>query len=158
MNHDVKTCWETEPVAVGFLCPIIYDWYSAESVGSTDILRLVVSTIDSSQLQDIVWRVAQGDFIMLDTPDMLNTISQFQTLALLLLLKFYYYCKYYFVIFTAKTLEWETWEQHCVWTILAAHQFEIDDYLPVIPILDYKNNAEALTALFLKLKSEKYEL
>lgn len=76
LNHDVKSCWESEPIAVGFLCPIIYGWYSGECCGSTDILKLVVSTIDSYQLQDIVWRVAQGDFNMLDTSDILSTISK----------------------------------------------------------------------------------
>lgn len=60
-----------------------------------------------------------------------------------------------YILNQGKTLEWETWEQHCVWTLLEAHQFEIDDYFPVIPMLDYKSNAEALTALLLKFKNEK---
>lgn len=76
IQQDLKTCWEIEPITVGFLCPIIYDWYPQECIGSAEILRLVVSTIDSSQLQDIVWKIAQGEFVMIDTPDMLSIISK----------------------------------------------------------------------------------
>ena len=61
-----------------------------------------------------------------------------------------------FLISPAKTLDWETWEQHCVWQLLSAHPgFTVDDYLPLIPQLDAKNNAEALTYLLLILKQEK---
>jgi len=55
----------------------------------------------------------------------------------------------------AKTLEWETWEQHCVWTIALAHHFPIEDFLSIVPSLDYRHHAEALTALLLMLKNEK---
>lgn len=61
----------------------------------------------------------------------------------------------YFLVNAAKTLEWESWEQHCLWSILMAHNFTAEDYLPVIPLLDYRNNAEALTSLLLILCKER---
>lgn len=36
-----------------------------------------------------------------------------------------------------------------------AHNFTAEDYLPVIPLLDYRNNAEALTSLLLILCKER---
>lgn len=77
LRQDVKSCWELEPVAMGLLCPILYEWFASECKGSTDILRMVVSTIDSSQLQDIVWRIAQQDFTMILQSDLQNMISKF---------------------------------------------------------------------------------
>lgn len=76
LNQDVKVCWEVEPIAMASLCPVIYEWYPEESLESTDLLRLVVSTIDSNQLQDIVWSITQGNFIMMDIRDLLSIISK----------------------------------------------------------------------------------
>lgn len=52
-------------------------------------------------------------------------------------------------------MEWESWEQHCLWNILIAHNFTAEDYLPVIPTLDYRNHSEALTSLLLILCKER---
>ena len=53
-----------------------------------------------------------------------------------------------------KTLEWESWEQHCIWTLVSAHAFKIEEFISLIPQLDAKKNSEALTALLLILRRE----
>jgi hypothetical protein len=57
-----------------------------------------------------------------------------------------------------KSLEWETWEQHCLWTLFSAHFFRVEDYVSIIPHLDAKRHAEALNALLLILRREPYVL
>ncbi|CAG7833806.1 unnamed protein product [Allacma fusca] len=130
LYQDLKNCWELEPNLVGLLCPILYTWYEADTVGSVEMLRLIVSALDPNQLQENIWKILQSDFVILDENNLIPVLT--------------------------KTLDWETWEQHCVWTMLSAHNcFTAEDYLPLIPQLDAKNNAEALTHLLLILKHEK---
>jgi hypothetical protein len=76
LPQDMEQCWKTEPTAVGYLSPIIYEWYAAECVGSVEILKLIVSSIDSYQLQDIIWRIAKGDLEMFSDSDLIPTISK----------------------------------------------------------------------------------
>jgi len=63
-----------------------------------------------------------------------------------------------------KTLEWESWEQHCVWTLVESQLRPIvqaenmllraEEIFPIIPQLDAKKNSEALTALLFLLRIE----
>jgi len=51
-------------------------------------------------------------------------------------------------------MDWESWEQHCLWSILMAHNFTAEEYINVIPSLDYRQHAEALTSLLLIFSKE----
>lgn len=53
------------------------------------------------------------------------------------------------------SLEWETFEQTCVWHLIEAHNIPIDDIVPLLPKIDYHRHAEALTSIILFLKQER---
>lgn len=54
------------------------------------------------------------------------------------------------------SLMWETFEQFCLWQLVTAHGIPIDYVLPILPRLEYNAHAEALTAILLMLKQERY--
>jgi hypothetical protein len=61
--HDLQCCWENDQIAVGYLCPVLYSWYENECQSNTfELLKLIVSSIDAAQLQEIVWKVIREDF------------------------------------------------------------------------------------------------
>ncbi|ODN03544.1 Integrator complex subunit 3 [Orchesella cincta] len=128
LKQDLKACWEAEPIVLGYLCQFIYNWFEDEMQGHTELLRIFMSALDPAQLQEIVWDVSSGTYVMVDS-GCLNSVLN-------------------------KAVEWESWEQHCLWSILMAHPFSAEDYLPVISMLDYRHHAEALTSLLLILCKE----
>ena len=50
------------------------------------------------------------------------------------------------------SLEWETFEQFCVWQLLAAESVPVSEVLPIVPHLSTGEQFEALTGLILYLK------
>lgn len=56
------------------------------------------------------------------------------------------------------SLSWETFEQFCLWQLVAAHGIPTDYVLPILSRLEYNAHAEALTAILLMLKQERYSV
>lgn len=98
-------------------------------MGNVHLLHLVVSTVDSSQLQDLVCQIMQGHLKMLKKESFSSLLTA--------------------------SLNWDTFEQYCFWQLIFAHDFPIDYVLPILPKLQFKENAEALTSILLMLKQEK---
>lgn len=107
----------------------IYTGFQSIALGNAQLLYLVVSTIDSSQLQLMICQIMQGH---------LKIFKKEYILALL-----------------NESLKWETFEQYCFWQLVFAHDFPIDYILPILPKLHFHNHAEALTSILLMLKKEK---
>ena len=106
------------------------------TIGNDDILRLVVSRMDANQLCVLVGEVSLGDmdifFFKDPATETYNPISD----AL------------------KKTLEWETLEQMCIWSLLAAEASRHDGdtivqlvISPVLKMIDPAQHAEALLGL-----------
>lgn len=112
-----------------YLIPDIYMEFATVAIGNVQLLQLVVSTIDSSQLQDLVCEIMQGHLKMLKKDSILNILNA--------------------------SLSWDTFEQYCLWQLIFAHDLPIDYIFPVIPKLQYRSHAEALTSILLMLKQEK---
>lgn len=112
-----------------YLVPDVYTGFQNVALGNVQLLHLVVSTVDSCQLQDLVCQIMQGHLKMLKK-------ESFTTLL-------------------TASLNWETFEQYCFWQLIFAHDFPIDYVLPVLPKLQFRNHAEALTSILLMLKQEK---
>ncbi|XP_028047540.1 integrator complex subunit 3 isoform X2 [Monomorium pharaonis] len=126
---DLKLCHEDNIFMLCYLVPDVYTGFQNVALGNVQLLHLVVSTVDSYQLQDLVCQIMQGHLKMLKK-------ESFTTLL-------------------TASLNWETFEQYCFWQLILAHDFPIDYVLPVLPKLQFRNHAEALTSILLMLKQEK---
>jgi len=49
-----------------WLIPAVYNQFSKITVGNEDFLHLVVSTIDGSQIQELVCLILQGNFVRIE--------------------------------------------------------------------------------------------
>ncbi|KAH0534446.1 integrator complex subunit 3 isoform X2 [Cotesia glomerata] len=126
---DLKNCHQDNVLLLCYLVPDVFMGFQNIALGNATLLHLVVSTVDSCQLQDLVCQILQGQLKMLEK-------DSFNGLLI-------------------KSLEWETFEQYCFWQLITAHDFPIKYVLPVVPKLQFKNHAEAMTAILFMLKQER---
>lgn len=139
MNESISTqflfcfifqlCQEDDINLFCWLVPEVYIQYTNEAVGHAELLNLIVSTIDASQLQELICHILQGRLVMFRRDSFLAVLSA--------------------------SLEWETFEQYCLWQLVGAHNIPVDYILPILPRLEFSNHAEALTSILLLLKQEK---
>jgi len=52
------------------------------------------------------------------------------------------------------SLEWETFEQYCLWQLVEAHELTIDYILPLLTRIQSREHAEAVSCVMLMLKRE----
>ncbi|XP_022161957.1 integrator complex subunit 3 [Myzus persicae] len=126
---DLQLCQEDDTSMFCWLIPAVYDQFSKITVGNEDFLHLVVSTIDGSQIQEIICLILQGK------------LSMFRSDAVPSL--------------ATSSLDWETMEQYFFWQLVSAHDIDIKVILSNITKLDYNNHPETLTSILLTLKKEK---
>lgn len=126
---DLKLCHEDNIFMLCYLVPDIYMGFQNVALGNVQMLHLVVSTVDACQLQELVCQIMQGHLKMLKKESFTSLLTA--------------------------SLNWETFEQYCFWQLIFAHDFPIDYVLPVLPKLQFRDHAEALTSILLMLKQEK---
>ncbi|XP_014216661.1 integrator complex subunit 3 [Copidosoma floridanum] len=126
---DLKQCHEDNISMFYFLLPDIFTEFQNVAQGNMQLLYLIVSTIDSIQLQSLVCQIMQGYFQILKKESFTSTVTS--------------------------SLKWETFDQYCFWQLVYAHDFPIDVILLVLPKLQFRHHAEALTSILLMLKKEK---
>lgn len=126
---DLKLCHEDNIFMLCYLVPDVYVGFQNVALGNVQLLHLVVSTVDSCQLQDLICQIMQGHLKMLKKESFTSLLTA--------------------------SLNWETFEQYCFWQLIFAHDFPIDYVLPVLPKLQFRNHAEALTSILFMLKQEK---
>lgn len=126
--RDLKLCQEDDVRLFCYLIPDIYTQFPNIAIGNPELLNLIVACIDSSQLQELVCLVLQG-MVMFRKDSFLSVMNA--------------------------SLEWETFEQYCLWQLIAAHNIPVDYILPILPKLEFAIHAEALTSILLLLKQEK---
>ncbi|OAD54141.1 Integrator complex subunit 3 like protein [Eufriesea mexicana] len=126
---DLKLCHEDNIFMLCYLVPDIYMGFQNVALGNVQLLHLVVSTVDACQLQELVCQIMQGHLKMLKKESFTSLLTA--------------------------SLNWETFEQYCFWQLIFAHDFPIDYVLPVLPKLQFRDHAEALTSILFMLKQEK---
>ncbi|XP_043276838.1 integrator complex subunit 3 isoform X2 [Venturia canescens] len=126
---DLKLCHEDSICMLCYLVPDVFTGFQNVTLGNAQLLHLVVSTVDSRQLQDLICEIMQGHLKMLK--------------------------KESFTALLTASLNWETFEQYCFWQLICAHDFPIEYVLPVLPKLQFRDHAEALTSILFMLKQEK---
>lgn len=127
--NDLKICHEDNVYLLCYLVPDIYNGFENIAIGNAQLLHLVVSTVDSNQLQELICQIMQGQLKILEKESLMNLLTA--------------------------SLNWETFEQYCFWQLIYAHDFPIKYVLPILPKLQYRDHAEALTAILFMLKQER---
>lgn len=128
-NLSLQLCHEDNIFMLCYLVPDVYTGFQNVALGNAQLLHLVVSTVDSCQLQDLICQIMQGHLKMLKKESFTSLLTA--------------------------SLNWDTFEQYCFWQLIYAHDFPIDYVLPVLPKLQFRNHAEALTSILFMLKQEK---
>ncbi|KAJ3641544.1 hypothetical protein Zmor_028047 [Zophobas morio] len=126
---DLVACHVSDTKLMMWIVPDLFRDFKHQTVNNAQIIRVIISAIDSRQLQTLVGKVLQGHLVM------------FKSENILPLLKL--------------TLSWESIEQFFFWQLIHAHDISIDTVLPLVTQLDYEQHSEALTAVTLMLKQEK---
>ncbi|EFA12368.2 Integrator complex subunit 3 homolog-like Protein [Tribolium castaneum] len=126
---DLIACHISDTKLMMWIVPDLFRDFKQQTVNNAQIIRVIISAIDSRQLQTLVGKVLQGHLVM------------FKSENLVPLLKI--------------TLTWESIEQFFFWQLIHAHDISIDTVLPLVTQLDYEQHSEALTAITLMLKQER---
>ncbi|XP_013183853.1 integrator complex subunit 3 homolog [Amyelois transitella] len=129
LADDFERCQECDANVLVWLIPDVYREFKDQAQNHIRLLHTIVSTLDASQLQQLVCLTLQGNLMMFKSDDITTMLST--------------------------SLGWETFEQYCLWQLLTAHDISVEDVLPIIPNLSYKDHSEALTSVLLMLKQEK---
>ncbi|CAH0588030.1 unnamed protein product [Chrysodeixis includens] len=129
LADDFEKCQECDANVLVWLIPDVYREFKDQAQNHIRLLHAIVATLDATQLQRLVCLTLQGTLMMFKSDDITTMLST--------------------------SLGWETFEQYCLWQLLTAHDISVEDVLPIIPKLSYKEHAEALTSVLLMLKQEK---
>ncbi|XP_047532470.1 integrator complex subunit 3 homolog isoform X2 [Vanessa atalanta] len=129
LADDFEKCQESDANVLVWLIPDVYREFKDQVQNHIRLLHIIVSTLDAGQLQRLVCLTLQGNLMMFKSDDITTMLST--------------------------SLSWETFEQYCLWQLLTAHEISVEDVLPIIPKLSYKDHAEALTSVLLMLKQER---
>lgn len=57
------------------------------------------------------------------------------------------------IFFLESTLEWESFEQQCVWHLIQAEDVLLESFVNILPTLKQDQHAEALSNLLILMKS-----
>ncbi|GFY70429.1 integrator complex subunit 3 [Trichonephila inaurata madagascariensis] len=127
--NDLKMCQEDDVRMFCYIIPDIYVQFTAIAVGNAKLLNLIVSCIDPTQLQDLICLLIQKNIIMFKKDSFLSVLNA--------------------------SLEWESFEQFCLWQLISAQNIPIEYILPMLPKLEFTAHSEALISIALLLKQEK---
>lgn len=125
---DLKRCHEDNVSLLGFLLPDVYMDFQNVALGNIQLMYLVVSTVDSLQLQDLICQIMQGNLKMLKKESFAPLINA--------------------------SSNWDTFEQYCFWQLIFAHDFPLEYVISFSSKLNYREHAEALTTILLMLKKQ----
>ncbi|XP_041566076.1 integrator complex subunit 3 homolog isoform X1 [Drosophila elegans] len=111
-----------------WLLPDIYREFKSIAVNNTDILRITLRCIDAKNVRDIIYSVAQGKLTIFKQDGLIDCIRE--------------------------SLEFETYEQFCLWQIVQAHDVSLKSIQDLLPELEAGSHSEALSHFLLLLKNE----
>lgn len=129
LYDDLNTCHISDYNLLMWIVPDLYKDFKQQMVNNAQILRVIVSTIDSAQLQNLICKIVQGTLVMI-TKDNIQSLLK-------------------------TTLTWESIEQFFFWQLLQSHDIPLNSIIPLISHLEPNTHSEAMTAITLMLKHEK---
>jgi len=126
---DLRPCQNGDVALLVHLVPSLFNLMPAASVGNVDLLYLLVSSIDGCQLLGLVQKVVSQCLVLLKADSCLPVLKA--------------------------SLSWETFEQVAFWQLYHAHDLPVNTLFDLIPHLEYRLHAEAITSVLLILKRKK---
>jgi len=128
--EDLKICAEDDISLLCFLAADVFHKFADESRNNSQLIHLYVSSIDSSQLYQLIVQCSQGSLVLFEKN---------QSLVELLV----------------SSLNWETIEQIFFWQLVTAHIIPLQHLLSFLPKLKANQDCEALAALFAMIRHER---
>ncbi|KAM8714880.1 hypothetical protein ACLKA7_002001 [Drosophila subpalustris] len=111
-----------------WLLPDIYREFKTIAINNTDLLRITLRCIDAKNVRDIMYSIAQGKLTIFKQDGLIDCIRD--------------------------SLDYETYEQFCLWQLIQAHDVPLKCIQDLLPELEAANHPEALSHLLLLLKNE----
>ncbi|KRG03806.1 integrator complex subunit 3 homolog isoform X1 [Drosophila mojavensis] len=111
-----------------WLLPDIYREFKTIAINNTDLLRITLRCVDAKNVRDIMYSIAQGKMTIFKQDGLIECIRE--------------------------SLEYETYEQFCLWQLIQAHDVPLKCIQDILPELEAANHPEALSHLLLLLKNE----
>lgn len=131
-----------------WILPDVYREFKGHMLNNSEVLRTLVGCVDAKSLRDLIYSVTQGKLTLFQNDGVLQCVRD--------------------------SLDYETFEQYCLWQLVQAHDVPIDClqvsgsgrgfyifiicfvlFQDLLPDLESSNHAEALTYMLLLLKNEK---
>uniref|UniRef100_H2ZMT6 SOSS complex subunit A homolog n=1 Tax=Ciona savignyi TaxID=51511 RepID=H2ZMT6_CIOSA len=126
---DLKHCQEDDVTMLVFLVPHVFKQFPEHCIGNSELLNIIVAVLDPQQLEEFQCLIMTGELVMMRKDSLLNVL--------------------------VASLEWESFEQYCVWQLLGAHDITPEVTLPLLQKLNSKSHAEALSMLLLAFKHQR---
>ncbi|KAH8240296.1 hypothetical protein KR038_007545 [Drosophila bunnanda] len=111
-----------------WLLPDIYREFKSIATNNTELLRITLRCIDAKNVRDIIYSVAQGKLTIFKQDGLIDCIRE--------------------------SLDFETYEQFCLWQLVQAHDVPLKSIQDLLPELEAGNHPEALSHFLLLLKNE----
>jgi len=127
--RDLTGCQDDDVDLFIHLIPSLYRLFPSSTLGNVPLFYLIVSCVDGSQIQNLVYKIVSQQLILLHGDTCLAIMEA--------------------------SLEWETFEQYAFWNIYNAHELPIASIQNFLPKLSSKYHAEALTHVLFILKKKK---
>ncbi|EDO31965.1 predicted protein, partial [Nematostella vectensis] len=125
--EDLKVCQEYDPRAFRFLIPSIYRKFSEHVVGDSEVLHMLVCNMEPRQLNEFICEITMGELVIFGEEQLDSLIES--------------------------TLDWESFEQYCVWQLIQAEDVLLESIVSILPQLHPEKHAEALANLLIIMKS-----
>lgn len=114
-----------------WLLPDVYREFKDAMVNNAEALKILVGCVDAKNLSDLLYSVTQGKLIIFK-PDDAGLLTD---------------C-------LRETLQFETFEQYCVWKLVHAHDIPMESLQDLLPDLETPGHSEALSEMLALLKYE----
>merc|ERR1719508_535421 len=126
--RDLTQCQNDDVDLFLYLVPPLFDLLPHSTLGNVDLLYLIVSCVDGSQILSLVSQIVSQKLTLLHGDTCQSILDA--------------------------SLSWETFEQFAFWQIYNAHDLPMSSILNFLPKLFGKTNSEALTSVMLIIKKK----
>lgn len=106
----------------------IYREFKEHLINNSDSLKILVGCVDAKNLSDLIYSVTQGKMVIFKNEGIADCLRD--------------------------SLDYETFEQYCVWQLVQAHDIPIEYLQDLLPELEINEHPEALSAMLNLLKCE----
>ncbi|KAL9987150.1 hypothetical protein ACROYT_G001407 [Oculina patagonica] len=128
LSEDLKVCQDYDIKAFRYIISSIYKKFPEYVVGNTEVLHMLVGNMEPRQLNQFMCEITLGELTIFGEDGKLDTLLE-------------------------STLEWESFEQQCVWHLIQAEDVLLESFVNILPSLKQDQHAEALSNLLILMKS-----